>query len=442
MSTSSSPAIAATGLSKRYHLGDASRRAQSFREAVAGLVAAPFQRAKRLAGGTDDDEVLWALRDVNLTVAPGEVVGIVGKNGSGKSTLLKLLARVTAPTEGHATLRGRVGSLLEVGTGFHADLTARENIYLNGALLGMTRAEMNAQLDAIVDFSEVGRFLETPVKRFSTGMYIRLGFAVAAHIRSDILLVDEVLAVGDAAFQRKCLDKMSALSADGRTVLFVSHNMGTVRTLCPRVVWLDEGRVQQDGPARDVVTAYMSQSGTSSGPVQFRPAKKDAVAAIVSAGATSGSVVDVEKGEAVVSVDDAFTVWTDVDVRHKDTGLSLVLRMYAADGTCVLSSEDTDQGTTPLGSASAGRHRLLATFPPELFSPGAYRFDFELKSQSNGDVHQPGQTVGVEVRDAGTWRSERAPYRGGGLIAPTLRFRCERSDGDATDHAAADVASP
>lgn len=427
LTSSSSPAIAATGLSKRYHLGDAGRRAQSFREAIAGLAAAPFQRAKRLAGRTDNDEILWAVRDVDLTVAPGEVVGIVGKNGSGKSTLLKLLARVTAPTEGTATLRGRVGSLLEVGTGFHADLTARENIYLNGALLGMTRAEMNAQLDAIIAFSEVGRFLDTPVKRFSTGMYIRLGFAVAAHIRSDILLVDEVLAVGDAAFQRKCLDKMSALSDEGRTVLFVSHNMGTVRTLCPRVVWLDEGRVRQDGPARDVVTAYMSQSDAHAGPVRFRPPREDAVAAIASAGAAAGETVDREEGEAVVSVEEPFTVWTDVDVRHADTGLSMVLRMYAADGTCVLSAEDTDQGTTPLGSAPAGRHRLVATFPAELFAPGSYRFDFELKSQSNGEVHQPGQTVGVEIRDSGTWRSERAPYRGGGLIAPTLRFRRERA---------------
>ena len=213
----------------------------------------------RGAGATED---FWALRDVSFEVAPGEVVGIIGRNGAGKSTLLKILSRITEPTTGRVTLDGRVASLLEVGTGFHPELTGRENIFLNGAILGMTRAEIRRKFDEIVAFAEVERFLDTPVKRYSSGMYVRLAFAVAAHLEPEILVVDEVLAVGDAEFQKKCLGKMHEVSRGGRTVLFVSHNMAAVQALCSRAIWLERGEVAASGPASAVVAQYLQ--GTQS----------------------------------------------------------------------------------------------------------------------------------------------------------------------------------
>ncbi len=202
---------------------------------------------------------MWALRDVSFDVEAGQVIGIIGRNGAGKSTLLKILTRITEPTTGRAEIHGRVGSLLEVGTGFHPELTGRENIYLNGAILGMTRAEIGSKFDDIVEFSEIAEFLDTPVKRYSTGMYVRLAFAVAAHLEPEILLVDEVLSVGDVAFQRKCLGQMGQIAGSGRTVFLVSHNMGAVRGLCERVVEIEDGHPVADGPADEIVNQYIAK---------------------------------------------------------------------------------------------------------------------------------------------------------------------------------------
>jgi lipopolysaccharide transport system ATP-binding protein len=207
-----------------------------------------------------NDEFIWALRDASFTVEPGEAIGIIGRNGSGKSTLLKILSRVVCPTTGRAVLHGRVGSLLEVGTGFHPELTGRENIFLNGAILGMSRAEVRRKFDEMVAFSEIERFLDTPVKRYSSGMYVRLAFAVAAHLDPEILLVDEVLAVGDVAFQRKCLGKISAVTQAGRTVLFVSHNMSAIQNLCRTCLLLDEGQIVRGGSVREVIEYYLSET--------------------------------------------------------------------------------------------------------------------------------------------------------------------------------------
>src|SRR5258708_7915371 len=205
---------------------------------------------------------IWALRDVSFDVAEGDVVGIVGRNGAGKSTLLKILSRITEPTEGVATINGRVGSLLEVGTGFNPELTGRENIYLNGAVLGMKKSEIRRNFDEIVAFSEIETFIDTPVKRYSSGMYVRLAFAVAAHLESEVLLVDEVLAVGDAGFQKKCLNKMTSVGKEGRTILFVSHNMGAVAELCPRAILIDGGHIVMDGPTSEVTAAYLGLFAT------------------------------------------------------------------------------------------------------------------------------------------------------------------------------------
>jgi lipopolysaccharide transport system ATP-binding protein len=255
-------AIAFDGLGKRYRIGLAEERDDTLGGALGRQLAAPLRnlrrlrRLRRFEEGETRDDVIWALREVSFEVKRGEALGIVGRNGAGKSTLLKVLARITHPTTGSVRLRGRLASLLEVGTGFHPDLTGRENIFLNGTMLGMTRREIEGRFDEMVEFADLGTFIDTPVKRYSTGMHLRLGFAVAAHLEPDILLADEVLAVGDAEFQRRCLGKMREVAGGGRTVLFVSHNLGAVSSLCSRAIWLELGRLQMDGPVARVLTAY------------------------------------------------------------------------------------------------------------------------------------------------------------------------------------------
>jgi lipopolysaccharide transport system ATP-binding protein len=249
------PIIEVKGLSKKYRLGE-TQPYYTLRDSVAGMFKNPF--AKKDAGLEKGE--FWALNDVNFTVMPGEVVGIIGRNGAGKSTLLKILSQITPPTEGEVIMRGRVGSLLEVGTGFSPELTGRENIYLNGAILGMRRAEVKKRFDEIVAFSEVEKFLDTPMKRYSSGMYMRLAFAVAAHLETEILIVDEVLAVGDAEFQKKALGKMGEVTKQGRTVLFVSHNFVTVQKLCKRSILLDLGKVISVGETNKVLSIYQKES--------------------------------------------------------------------------------------------------------------------------------------------------------------------------------------
>jgi lipopolysaccharide transport system ATP-binding protein len=243
------------GLGKEYRLGRRSAPYQTLRESVMGLLRRPWSARRERAA----EEVVWALKDVDLDVPPGEVLGIIGRNGAGKSTLLKVLSRITEPTTGRVDLYGRVASLLEVGVGFHPELSGRENVFLNGAILGMSRAEMAKKIDEIVAFAEVERFLDTPVKHYSSGMYLRLAFAVAAHLEPEILIVDEVLAVGDHSFQRKCLGKMGEVARSGRTVLFVSHNLTAVRSLCTRAVVLDGGRVVIQGDVGECIQSYLAR---------------------------------------------------------------------------------------------------------------------------------------------------------------------------------------
>jgi lipopolysaccharide transport system ATP-binding protein len=245
-------AMRVEGLGKRYRVGERERY-QALRDVLTRAFTAPFRRRERRPV-----DYLWAVRDLSFDVAQGEVVGLIGRNGAGKTTLLKLLARVTRPTTGSAEVHGRIGSLLEVGTGFHPELTGRENVYLSGAILGMSKQEIVRKFDAIVAFADVERFLDTPLKHFSTGMQMRLAFAVAAHLEPEILLVDEVLAVGDMEFQKKCLGKMQEVSKSGRTIIFVSHQMNQIRRLCERVLWVDGGRIRAEGATGEVIAAYES----------------------------------------------------------------------------------------------------------------------------------------------------------------------------------------
>src|SRR5256714_4756262 len=249
--------ITVENVGKRYRIGQSQASYSTLRDSLVEAVRSPF---KRLARNNGPAEFIWAVENVSFEVKPGEVVGLIGRNGAGKSTLLKLLSRITEPTKGRILLYGRVGSLLEVGTGFHAELTGRENIYLNGAILGMARNEIVRKFDEIVSFAEVEKFIDTPVKHYSSGMYLRLAFAVAAHLEPEILLVDEVLAVGDARFQRKCLGKMSDVAQQGRTVLFVSHNMAAVQQLTTHSVMLDSGAFIERGTAAKIVSHYLTRS--------------------------------------------------------------------------------------------------------------------------------------------------------------------------------------
>src|SRR6266849_885757 len=258
------PVMRVQNLAKRYRIGGPEIMYRTLRETIMAAAKAPWQRLRRLRNGrlspdSDVPDSLWALKDASFHVEPGEVVGIIGRNGAGKSTLLKLLSRITEPTSGRIELRGRVGSLLEVGTGFHPELTGRENIFLNGAILGMTRREITRKFDDIVAFAEIEQFLDTPVKHYSSGMYVRLAFAVAAHLEPEILFIDEVLAVGDISFQKKCLSKMENVAHEGRTILFVSHDLGAVSRLCPRTLHLHRGTVRFDGSTDRAIASYVRQ---------------------------------------------------------------------------------------------------------------------------------------------------------------------------------------
>jgi len=257
--------IKVEGLGKLYRIGSRQNDYRTLRDTITDAFTASFRRIKQISNSDvrkPDSDFIWALKDVSFEIKRGEVVGIIGRNGAGKSTLLKILSRITEPTEGYAEIHGRVGSLLEVGTGFHPELTGRENIYLNGAILGMKKAEIERKFDEIVAFAEVEKFIDTPVKHYSSGMYVRLAFAVAAHLEPEILLVDEVLAVGDLAFQKKCLGRMGDVAKRGRTVIFVSHQMNQIRRLCERVAWFDSGGLREIGSTSEVIGAY--EAATSS----------------------------------------------------------------------------------------------------------------------------------------------------------------------------------
>ena len=263
----SHPAILAEGLSKQYVIGARQEEYSTLRDSLTRALTAPF---RAMQGQAPKPETFWALDDIHFRVERGEVLGVVGRNGAGKSTLLKVLSRITEPTRGQVRIRGRVASLLEVGTGFHAELTGRENVYLNGSILGMKRQEIDRNFDEIVAFAEVEKFIDMPVKRYSSGMYLRLAFAVAAHLEPEILIVDEVLAVGDSAFQNKCMGKMEQVAKQDRTVLFVSHNMASVRGLCSRCLWIHGGRLMQDGPPAEVVEQYLAYGAEITASVDLR----------------------------------------------------------------------------------------------------------------------------------------------------------------------------
>ncbi|MGH7773113.1 MAG: polysaccharide ABC transporter ATP-binding protein, partial [Candidatus Binatia bacterium] len=330
-------ALRVESLSKKYVVSAVQQRHDTLRDQLMDGVNSVFRRTgKSHAGGN----TFWALKDVSFEVRQGEVMGIIGRNGAGKSTLLKILARVTEPTAGRAEMCGRVGSLLEVGTGFDRELSGRENIYLSGAILGMRKAEIARKFDEMVAFAEVEKFVDTPVKRYSSGMYLRLAFAVAAHLESEILVVDEVLAVGDASFQKKCLGKMGEVGRSGRTILFVSHNMGAITRLCNRALWLDGGRLRASGDVDEVLAGYLSSGANAEGEMRFSEDLNNCPGSEY----VRLSAVRVRNHErAVANVLDVrfpFSVEMDYHILRPSANLRLGLRILTHDGTVVFTTRD------------------------------------------------------------------------------------------------------
>ena len=418
------PIIEVEGLSKRYTIGANRRRYGNLRESMAGWITAPFRRQRGAEGRAPS---IWALEDVSFDVMPGEAVGIIGLNGAGKTTLLKVLSRITEPTAGEARLFGRVGSLLEVGTGFHPELTGRENVYLNGAILGMRRAEIDTKFDEIVAFSGVERFIDTMVKHYSSGMYMRLAFSVAAHLEPEILLIDEVLAVGDAAFQEKCLGKMDDVAKQGRTVLFVSHNLGAVANLCPRAILLGEGHKLLEGPSRDVIADYIARGRVKEGErVWTDPASAPGnerirlrAVRVVSGGQTT----------ADVEIDRPVTIEMEFENRKPGARIMSSIHLLDSAGAPILASMNAHSAA--LGRDEwfgkphpAGVFKASCTLPASFLNEGRYRVTAIVLTDVTNWEASCRDAVAFTVHDTGAMRQE---YGGGwiGVVRPRLAWQTE-----------------
>lgn len=378
------PAIQVEGLSKRYRIG----QTRTLRQRLTGMLRRCAVQAR---ADSEQEQTFWAIKDASFQVRTGEVLGLIGHNGAGKSTLLKLLSRITDPTSGQATIRGRVASLLEVGTGFHPELTGRENIYLNGTILGMKRAEIKALFDTIVDFAEVGRFLDTPVKRYSSGMYVRLAFAVAAHLDPEVLLIDEVLAVGDASFQQKCLGKMGDVARQGRTVLFVSHNMSAINRICHRALWLDGGRIKSDGPTENVVQNYLAAGLSRSATVRFET-EPDRDAQITAVEVLNSKM----QPSYCVLADEPFSIRVSYRFTKPCRQYRVVIYLRMPDGFEVYVSTSSD-ATNRLWDASSGEHSAHLTIPAGLLSSGHYLLSGLLGQPPIGNLDQRENVLEFQV---------------------------------------------
>lgn len=417
-------AIRVKGLGKKYTIGGSQERYLTFRDAIINSVKAPFRRFT----SPEPPQEFWALKDVSFDIEPGEVVGIIGRNGAGKSTLLKILSRITSPTEGTVDLYGRVGSLLEVGTGFHPELTGRENIFLSGSILGMKRREIDAKLDEIVKFSEIEKFLDTPAKRYSSGMYVRLAFAVAAHLETEILLIDEVLAVGDAAFQKKCLGKMGEIAKEGRTVLFVSHNMNAIEQLCKYCFLIEKGAIKQQGSdVSQIITSYLfpdecgdlstqwNNSGTEFENPWFKPQKM--------------YICDFLGNRLNNPINNNQDIWIKIEgsVNQLDPALALGYSISNEDGIVLYSSLFTDQEEAKWPKISQGYFRLLTKIPKRLLNEGIYTIEMIASLRCRSWILEPGKktpTVGITINgglsDSPYWTEKRS-----GIIAPLMEWTCE-----------------
>jgi len=413
-------AIRCEGIGKRYRIGS-QERYRTFRETLTDIATAPLRRlVSGWSGLSDDGETdLWALKDIALEIKHGEILGIVGRNGSGKSTLLKILSRITRPTEGQAEIFGRVGTLLEVGIGFHPELTGRENIYLYGAILGMNRFEIARKFDEIVEFSECGKMLDTPMKRYSSGMYVRLAFAVAAHLETEILMVDEVLAVGDSAFQKKCLGKMGDVAHQGRTVLFVSHNMLAVDSLCTRAICLHDGKQVLEGAPSSVTTRYLRE---------WLPAYKDVIYESIE-DAPGNDLVRLHRAHVRPlggNAKDDITVRTTLAVEFDywklvaQGHLNLVAEVFNEHGVNVFNTAMTKESPSPSGLLKSS-----VIIPGDMMNNGTYRINLVVYLNSTDEIAYWQDLVTFEVRDVSS--ELRGHYYGDwpGAMRPNLEWKTE-----------------
>ncbi len=426
-------AIRVEKLGKRYRLRGSGPAYGTLSDTLAYLARAPLRWIGKDAAPREPG-TFWALRDVSFEVRPGEAVGLIGRNGAGKSTLLKILSSVTEPTEGRAALWGTAGALLEVGTGFHPELTGRENVYLNGAILGMKRAEVQRRFDEIVAFSELERFIDTPAKHYSSGMYMRLAFAVAAHLDTRILFVDEVLAVGDAEFQRRCLTKMEQAGAQGRTVVFVSHDMAAVTRLCSRAILLDHGRVIADGRSAEIVHRYLHGGATHGAAVREWPDRD----------AAPGD--DVARLRAVRVLDDSGRPASEIDIRRPvrieveywnlqpQTHPHVSLQFYDGSGTCLLTSNDFVADAWKVGARRQGIVRSICLIPGNFLAEGVVSVHALVGThRGTATAHAiERDVVAFTVVDRSAGDGARGPYAGPwpGAVRPLLHW--ELRDGDAS----------
>lgn len=399
--------IQVENLGKQYFIGGQQKGYRTIRESIGDAVMAPFRRL-RAGRGDAATESFWALKDVSFEVKRGEVLGVIGRNGAGKSTLLKVLSRITEPTQGIVRVKGRVGSLLEVGTGFHPELTGRENIYLNGTILGMRRNEITRKFDEIVAFAEVDQFIDTPVKRYSSGMYMRLAFSVAAHLEPEILLVDEVLAVGDAQFQKKCLGKMNDVASEGRTLLFVSHNMAAMQNLCKGVLWLDKGSVVESGETDTVIVNYLNNAIETSMDQQFddidqAPGNDRIRVHRVCVRATEGNLDEPITMTTSISLE--FEYW---NLKH-NTFLNLSLEIYSMEGTLIFSTAPVHNVEWLKNPYPKALFRSICNIPGYLLNSGSYRVNVLFVEDQARIIYRMDDALvfdiaeSPEVRGASTW---------------------------------------
>ncbi len=411
--------VRSEGLGKRYQLGSVRDRHATLYETISSYLGSPLKRVRGAYSGIMNPEEFWALQDINFSIKQGEVVGILGRNGAGKSTLLRILSRITAPTTGRVTLRGRLASLLEVGTGFHPELSGRENVYLNATILGMRRREIAAKFDEIVQFAGVERFLDTPVKRYSSGMYVRLAFAVAAHVDADVLLVDEVLAVGDLEFQRRCLGKMDSVAADGRTVLFVSHNLTAMRNLCRRGLLLQGGRLVADDAIDEVIRLYTESRGSASAnSIAFARGHIEGPASIRRVSVGRGS----SDGPTTISVRTETEIEILLEVHDGEAEIAPFIHLHDETQTRVFSSGAFFNPELVGQRLRTGLHAFTCRVPAHVLNCGDYSADVMLVLDRNRVVATENSALTFRVHDV-PLDIEGWHWHPVGIIRPNLDWR-------------------
>ncbi len=409
-------AIDINGLSKSYSIRKTQGGpAPTLREDIAAFFTG---FGKRSASKSEKYEDFWALRDINLSIAQGQKVGIIGRNGAGKSTLLKILSRITAPTSGEAILRGRVASLLEVGTGFSGELTGRENIFLNGAILGMTQHEIRRRFDEIVDFAEIEQFLDTPVKRYSSGMYVRLAFSIAAHLEPEILIVDEVLAVGDVEFQKKCLGRMEQVGEEGRTILFVSHNTSTVTRLCDQCVFLQKGQLISQGKTQDVIRDYLSSNVTMDRDYTLPPSPSDSMC-LRAVRLNPG----VENRGIDIPYNESFTIRVEYDVNEDTDNSTVWIALQSLEGAIVFVTSDYDMDPSKLEKRKKGHYATDIKIPEKWLNVGEYVVIVGVVKNNPVIVYNRDETITFRIEEIGTPGAILMPGQRRGVLQPYLEWR-------------------